>query len=399
MNKKIKILFIAYPNAIHTARWIMQLLDSRFEIHLFSSLICNDIHESLRNITYHVDYYTINPKNKNIKYKSINSLFFLRLKSKIIRRILWKLFRLFGIYKDEETSLKKVINKVKPDLIHSMETQHSGYLLSRIWDSEMNQKIKWIHTNWGSDLMYFSYLKSHSSNLKNTFSKIHFLISEGEKDYSNAKKFGFQGRFYKIPIATAGYSNDIINTYKEISLKERNLIIIKGYFDDVRRGILILPCLLKLKDLLNSYRIIFYYTKDSYKDHLEFFSNFYGISIEFMNNLNQKEFLNVVNHARISITNNISDGMPNSVLDAMLMGAFPIQSSNSFADQYIQNGKNGFIVDPMDIDSLTQAIKTALQDDNLILNASSTNREIIKSTFCNENITNYTLNIYKEIIS
>ena len=48
----------------------------------------------------------------------------------------------------------------------------------------------------------------------------------------------------------------------------------------------------------------------------------------------------------IHIANSISDGMPNALLEAMGMGAFPIQSNpGKVSEEVITHGKNGFLIE------------------------------------------------------
>ena len=48
----MRILFVAMANSIHTARWINQLADQGWDIHLFP-VEDKGIHPDLRNLTTH----------------------------------------------------------------------------------------------------------------------------------------------------------------------------------------------------------------------------------------------------------------------------------------------------------------------------------------------------------
>lgn len=60
----------------------------------------------------------------------------------------------------------------------------------------------------------------------------------------------------------------------------------------------------------------------------------------------------------VYIGNNISDGIPNTVLEAMIMGAFPIQSNPGGATaEIIEEGNNGFLIhNPEDIEEIKKLI-------------------------------------------
>ena len=58
------------------------------------------------------------------------------------------------------------------------------------------------------------------------------------------------------------------------------------------------------------------------------------------------------------------------------MGAFPIQSCTACADEWIEDGKGGFIVPPEDPDVIETAIRASLMDDDLVERAAELNWQI-----------------------
>ena len=67
--------------------------------------------------------------------------------------------------------LARLIKKLKPDLIHSMEFQHCGYnvLQAREIVGKANFP-KWLATNWGSDIFYYRHDPAHNAqNPANSF--------------------------------------------------------------------------------------------------------------------------------------------------------------------------------------------------------------------------------------
>jgi glycosyltransferase involved in cell wall biosynthesis len=61
----------------------------------------------------------------------------------------------------------------------------------------------------------------------------------------------------------------------------------------------------------------------------------------------------------------------------MQAGAFPIQSENSGVGEFIVHGENGFIVNPWDLDSITENLKHALINDHLVDAAVDINRQVL----------------------
>ena len=91
-----------------------------------------------------------------------------------------------------------------------------------------------------------------------------------------------------------------------------------------------------------------------------------------------EDILKLFGQARIYLGLNISDGISTSLLESMAMGAFPIQSNTSCANEWITDGKSGFIVPPEDPDIIALALRQAIMDDNLVDTAASINEETAK---------------------
>jgi glycosyltransferase involved in cell wall biosynthesis len=85
--------------------------------------------------------------------------------------------------------------------------------------------------------------------------------------------------------------------------------------------------------------------------------------------------------ARAAVSLAISDGLPGSLVEAMKTGAFPIQSRNSVGLDFIEDGVNGFLVDPDDITSITNSLKRALSDDILVDSAYPKNLNVLEKKY------------------
>jgi glycosyltransferase involved in cell wall biosynthesis len=101
----------------------------------------------------------------------------------------------------------------------------------------------------------------------------------------------------------------------------------------------------------------------------------------------------------IYIGNSISDGMPNTLLEAIIMGAFPIQSNPGGAtDEIITNGENGLLIeDCEDIESIKSIILNVLSDSELLEKAFEINQKNIKPKLERSFVTSQVLEAYKSI--
>ena len=145
----MRILFVAMANSIHTARWINQIADQGWDIHLFPS-VESDIHPELRNITIHDRLVRSVNVGENVKQgKSLpwpfpdSANFANRVLSRVRRVELarWRIAR--------NQRLARLIDKIKPDVIHSLEMQQAGYLTLETQKICPRKFPPWIMSIWG----------------------------------------------------------------------------------------------------------------------------------------------------------------------------------------------------------------------------------------------------------
>jgi glycosyltransferase involved in cell wall biosynthesis len=102
-----------------------------------------------------------------------------------------------------------------------------------------------------------------------------------------------------------------------------------------------------------------------------------GIPIEIVPCCSHEDMLRLQGRARVSIGLSISDAISTSLLEAMVMGSFPIQSNTSCADEWLQNGKTGLLVHPEDPEAVAAAIRHAVSDDALVDHAADVNTRLV----------------------
>jgi glycosyltransferase involved in cell wall biosynthesis len=81
--------------------------------------------------------------------------------------------------------------------------------------------------------------------------------------------------------------------------------------------------------------------------------------------------------AWVAVSPATHDGTPNTLLEAMACGCFPVAGDLESIREWISEGENGFLVDPSDPNDLANAVLRALRDETLRREASRRNRELI----------------------
>ena len=95
----------------------------------------------------------------------------------------------------------------------------------------------------------------------------------------------------------------------------------------------------------------------------------------------------------------ITDAISTSLLEAMVMGSFPIQSDTSCAGEWFKNGQTGILVNPEDPEDVEKALRKALADDDLVNRAAKLNYDMLFERLEYSKIKNKVINIYKDVVN
>ena len=369
----MRILVVAMLWSVHTARWLRQIADMGWEIHLFPSQDYGHTHPELKNVIVHRSKFwkqRITEKQPHILVQSCYKAWaFLRRKIVII---------LIPNYRERQ--LAYLIKKIRPDIIHSMESQSAGYLVSAVRKQNPHFYPKWVHTLWGSDIYLYGRLISHKTKITQLLTHIDYLICEGERDVALSRTLGFSGQDPLVLQATGGFDISFCSSLRLTTVKtsERPLIMLKGYQSWAGRSLFGLRALERCADILSGYTVAIYSANSDVDLATELFSESTGIPVQIIPYVSHDEMLKFHGKARVSISLSISDGIPNSMLEAMAMGSFPIQSWTASTDGWIEDGINGILVPPEDPEVIEIAIRKALLNDELVNSAALYNWALIK---------------------
>ena len=356
-----KILIVAMADSVHTARWLEQFENSKDEFVLFPSSPHRRIHPKIVRLLGASSPMQISiPKGLSktgLTLAALDKLFNNRLRGNLLRR---------------------AINKFKPNILHAVETQGAGYISLEAL-GKVEKKPFFILTLWGSDLFWFRKFDRHKLRLMSLLPLVDLLSMECERDVEIARDLGFAGRLFPPFPVTGGYEiADGPNSNMKTKTSARRMILVKGHTRFVGRGTQALHAIEELSRQLVGYQVIVYSADPKAKRLAKLIAKRKGLSIKVFGRgqIAHQDLLNMFESARIYVGVSLSDGISVSLQEAMVCGAFPIQTDTSCAAEWIVNEKSGFIVKPNDHNGLVESIRTALENDELVDSAAQINYEV-----------------------
>jgi len=374
-----KVLLVAMADSIHTARWLEQFKGEPVQFILFPSSPHRRVHPKINEML-------AEDSGVNLRINGLLRRFALPMWA--IDRVIDN--RLRGVL------LRQLIRREKPDILHAMETQGGGYILRRALN-RVESAPGTILTLWGSDLYWFRQFPGHRRKIKETLDLIDALALECHRDVQIARELGFTGRIIPPFPVTGGYDTEALAVKATaICPSQRRMILVKGHTRFVGRADLALKAIEDVHDQLAGYQIIVYSADPKARRIASKLSRAHQLDTEIHKRgaLTHTQVFDLFSRARIYLGVSLSDGLPNSLQEALCLGAFPIQTDTSCADEWITTGETGFLVSPNDTTAISYALSTALTDDDLVDLAAVKNRETASKRLSSDKIQQITKHFY-----
>jgi glycosyltransferase involved in cell wall biosynthesis len=376
----MKILFISMPS-IHVIRWIENLKETDFELYWFDILNRGKL-ETIDRVTQFTEW-----KKRKVPY--IKGEYTV---SKNLPQIYNKFLPFLEVTISKQ--LESILLKVSPDIVHSFEMQSCSYPILKTMNKF--KSLKWIYSCWGSDLYYFDNQIEHKKKIRDVLQRINYIHTDCLRDQKKAVELGYKGKFYEVIPGGGGYDLSLYSSYIS-PFNEKNIILIKGYQHKFGRALKVLEALNNMKDQLKDYQVIVF---GAHQSVIEYIKKKKGDFLIYdRNHFLHLELMKLMGKSLIFIGNSISDGLPNTLLEAIIMGAFPIQSNPGGASaEIIKNGDNGFLIEnPEDSNEIQKLIENALSDKIRLEKAFNQNKIIAQEQLDYSKNKNKIIQIYRSL--
>jgi len=402
IKKKNKILFVAETYSIHTAKWVNQLSNSNWEVHIFQSIAPGYGPEFQCGTIYFPS-----PVSCSVDTKcKVTIPYFTLLKG--LSYLFPAVYRI--VQRIHESYLAKLIVRLEPDIVHSLGLNVNwNNLLLPLFRTRRKLgrqfKAPWVYSSWGADLdLYATLSPANRSEVKRVLRYCDYHIPECERDAKLARKMGFQGETIEALPAFGGctwLSN--VELFKTTKTSRRKTIILKGRDSDGPEGdpqgraMTAMKAFWICRELLKGYRIIIIPASISIRNEAAVLAATTDLTIKVLPNLPYSDWLRILSNARLLIALTVSDGLPGTLVEAMSLGAFPLHSNLEPIKEWIRNGENGLLVPPEDLQKVVNALKLALSDNELVDRASELNKNIVDHRLADSIIRPKVLEMYHKI--
>ncbi|MEX1072012.1 MAG: glycosyltransferase family 4 protein [Anaerolineales bacterium] len=268
--------------------------------------------------------------------------------------------------------LRAIISKVQPDLVHAMRIPYEGMLAAA---SDPHTPL--LISSWGNDFTLHARSNPFmGSATRKAMHRADALHSDTQRDVALAAKWGLAAG--KPTIVLPGNGGVRRNAFYPAKQEPAKLRVInpRGIRSYVRSDVFFqsIP-----KVLIQMPEVEFECPGMAGEPEAQRWLEKLNIerSVTLTPKLNQNELADKYRTAKVMVSPSTHDGTPNSLLEAMACGVFPVLGDLDSIREWITDGENGFLVNPSDPDALASAILRALTDGKLRKSAADMNTRLI----------------------
>lgn len=366
----MRILFIADGRSPIATNWIDYFIHQGYEVHLASTY---PVKPELDLASLHVIHVAFSKfagtaSNKNLKGKgSLIKRFSTTSIRTRIRQWLGPL-----TLPRAAKNMRVVINEIQPDLVHALRIPFEGMLAA-----QAKPHTPLVISVWGNDFTFHaSATPLMAYYTRKAIQQANALIPDCQRDLRLARQWGYPEERPSIVLIGAGGLQ--LDTFYPPKKPVSSPVVInpRGLRAYVRNDTFFqaIPIVLARRP---ETRFICPAMKG--EPQAEKWVTDLGITelVEFFPRQSHLEMADLFRQASVVVSPSEHDGTPNSLLEGMACGCFPVAGNIESVREWISHGENGLLIDPADPHALAQAILTALDDAELRAQAQAHNSRLV----------------------
>lgn len=400
----VRLLYVADGRSQTAQSWIGYFIDRGHEVHLATSFAC-DPPLDLASLTHiPVALSGLRRKDNSLRFGTgLERAGNIQMRTSIRHWI--------GPYTLPSASkrLAKLALDLKPDLVHAMRIPFEGMMAA---GARLGSPL--AVSVWGNDFtLHGTATRKLKSLTQMTLQKTTGLHVDCSRDLRLAHEWGFGSEAAAIVLpGSGGVKTEIFYPAKgsapslpleiqgsRLEIPTNSVVVLnpRGFRAYVRNDTFFKSIPLIVKKV-PGVMFLCPAMKGNREAHNWLTALEIGHSVRLLPQLTPGEMGEVMRRSSIVVSPSEHDGTPNTLLESMACGSFPIWGNLESIREWIQDEVNGLLIDPDDPDDLADAVVRAVTDQQLLIQARHRNIELISQRAIRERVMHGAEKFYQEVV-
>ena len=377
----MKVLFVVDGRSPIALNWIRYFVEQEHEVHLASIYPCQpDLDLASLSIIPVAFSGAVVSAGQDKTGAGIKSRLLKAVATPKIRTWLRQRFVPRSLPKAAD-QLGSLISELQPDIVHAMRIPYEGMLAAIACSALYTPRCTLLVSIWGNDFTLHAPATRQMTELTRfTMEHADGLHTDCYRDQSLAQEWGYEPAKPAVVLpGGGGIQLDIFRLPTPTERSEGSAQVVinpRGLRAYVRNDTFFKAIPLVLK---NNPQVRFVCPTMVGAPEAEGWVNELDIrhAVTLLPQQSRPEMAELFRQAQVVVSPSIHDGTPNTLLEALACGCFPVVGDIAPLREWITQNKNGFLVDPTDPQALADAMINALQNTELRAQALKFNSRLI----------------------
>jgi glycosyltransferase involved in cell wall biosynthesis len=371
----MRLLFVADGRSPIALNWIRHFVEIDHEVHLVSTYPCQP-RSSLASL-HVIPVAFSSAATEVVKANGDSQDHFLRRVLPIRLRTAIRQWLGPLTLPGAARQLREVIAKIQPQMIHAMRIPYEGMLTTL---ADPSQPL--LVSIWGNDFTLHAPATPLMANYtKLTLRRVNAIHADCHRDVRMAMAWGYDQS--KPAVVLPGGGGVQLNSFYPPSIKdgyeeERSPFVInpRGMRAYVRNDTFFRSIPFVLEQFPKARFICVNMAQEP--EAIRWIKELdISTSVNLLPKQTRSEMADLYRKAPVAVSITTHDGTPNTLLESLACGCFPVVGDIESLREWVTHGVNGFLVDPEDHQALARSIITALEMPGLRSNAREINLGLI----------------------
>lgn len=400
MLEPIRILFIGELHSSHALSWIDLLSSSKKEFEVYGLHISSTPPPIVDFPITDAMYLSFFQQHFLVKFNKFYNHIGLKTKKQKIEKIYG-----YGQYNSYQlTNIKRALQTFKPHIVHTLGVfPASAFFIRLISEKNIGYRPKWIvQARGGPDIALNRKSPILEKEIKSILDRCDYFIADNQQNYTYALDMGLNpeklSTIGAVP-GTGGIDTALFDDVPLPSKKERLILWPKAYNCIQSDGMVVLEALRLALPRIGKFRLIATAATPDVEYWFNEFFGHYGTQVEIHTRLPREQLLEIYRSARVLLAPSLSDGIPNSMYEAMASHTVPILSPIDTISSLFLNNIHTIYAPNLDPKAIAEALVKAMNDDVLADSIAKTNSAWLPTLAGRNKIRHLVTCMYHDVIS
>lgn len=372
-----RILFIGPGESTHTHAWINLLEDEPFNVRLYA--LPGGMPPDDWPVKTYVTAYHKGPLDPSKRKRLIDE----GKAARVIERLAARASgRHVDSFRYVERWLAETMRRWRPHIVHTFQFDVAEFYYRVRREYKLENIAKWVlQVRGGPELAECRHLPEHEARLRQTLPACDQLIADNQQNYEYAQDMGVkpsQLSTLGVVPGTGGIEvRQLADNWQGKPSERRILLWPKAYEWRQAKALPVLealklakasmpPCEVHMLAVTPEVRMWFHTLPNDVRENCFLYDR-----------VPRERVLELMTASRVMLAPSLSDGVPNTMYEAMAAGALPIVSPLETIVSLVQNERNVLFARNLYPEEIAAALVRAMTDDKLVDEAAQLNLELV----------------------